>query len=685
MRQEGAFLHQHAAEAKWVQWWVATLHENVAKDAHVQLQVDFPRCQGTSGRCTLDDTQVGVQRILPLDYSTMHLPPLVGICQENVEAGNQIAVLPLNSPIVAAVREMEGLAVPMQGNVKMTIITCQCGNLHVLLHSSADVCRGDILVPLNTCAPRIMVQFDGSAHRTRGVGGAGAALLQVECSGLALLDWGAQALPVCADNIVAEAHGAELAIAISLYEKYRQLSQQQSITPLPLDRIQGDIRPLLQHLDFRGRFRRKDLINLIHQFHAKRSRIAPDSITEYRPREANALADYFAGQASAWLLQKGSPQVSTAEPLTIQVDPPYDLLLQANAVLLGPHREGKIVLILREKPGCCITQLGRFACWEEGKCAATVKAIALATKRGSTMMSVEYVTPANDGRGRLYARQIGAQSLPRQLRLLIYGDTHKEVDMSGAHYELTRALCKSQSLPSIGVLRDWFKVLWTSRLACDTNGDVGRAIKLFPIRVINCGATSALNHLHLLGLDTPAWVSAFAFDLDAARKVTTSHLLQTIRPSLDVAFRNRSFFAAEAIEGIVMQLFLLEVRKRCYAPSIIWLHDGFWIDKHIDNEVFFAAERHIKTLLFPMSDAHSPLFHVTDLTDARNEALADCPPLPCTPFISCPDDIAIADLGTRRYTRNFPVAKFSRKRGSKRKVPGYFARIGKRARHSWLR
>ena len=424
----------------WTRWCVVPLIVAIA----------ILRCKGTSGRCTLDDTQVGVQRILPLDYSTMHLPPIVGICQEKVEAGNQLAVLPLNSPIVAAVREMEGLAIPMQGNVKMTIITCQCGSLHVLLHSSADLCRGDILVPRNTCEPHIMVQFDGSAHRTRGVGGAGAALLQVECSGLALLDWGAQALPVCADNIVAETHGADL--ALSLYEKYRQLSQQQSITPLPLDRIQGDMKPLLQHLDFRGRFRRKDLINLIHQFHAKRSRIAPNSITEYRPREANTLADYFAGQASAWLLLNGSPQVPTVEPLAVQVDPPYDLLLQANAVLLGPHREGKIVLILREQPGCSITQLGRFASWEEGKCAAQVKAIALATKRGSTMMSVEYVTPANDGRGRLYARQIGAQSLPRQLRLLIYGDTHKEVDISGAHYELTRALCKSQSLPSICVL-----------------------------------------------------------------------------------------------------------------------------------------------------------------------------------------------------------------------------------------
>ena len=248
LRQEGAFLHQLVAEAKPAQWWIVTLHENVARDAHVQLQVDFPNCQGIVGRCSLQDDRVGVQRILPLDYSTMHLPPVVGICQGDVEANNQLAVLPLSSPVVAAIREMEGAAIPMQSNVQTSIITCRCGDFHVVLQSTSDLCRGDILVPLNTCSPRILVQFDGSAHRTRRVGGAGAALLQVECTGLSLIDWGAQALPNCADNIVAETYGAEL--AISLYEKYRQLCQQQCLTPLPLDRIQGDIKPLLQRLDF---------------------------------------------------------------------------------------------------------------------------------------------------------------------------------------------------------------------------------------------------------------------------------------------------------------------------------------------------------------------------------------------------------------------------------------------------
>ena len=42
LRQEGAFLHQQAAEAKSVLWWISKLHESVARDAHVQLHVDFP-------------------------------------------------------------------------------------------------------------------------------------------------------------------------------------------------------------------------------------------------------------------------------------------------------------------------------------------------------------------------------------------------------------------------------------------------------------------------------------------------------------------------------------------------------------------------------------------------------------------------------------------------------------------
>ena len=60
---------------------------------------------------------------------------------------------------------------------------------------------------------------DGSAHRISQIGNAGL---------LSLLDWGARALPKCAD----ETHGAEL--AMHLHEKYVLLCHAQGLAPLSL-------------------------------------------------------------------------------------------------------------------------------------------------------------------------------------------------------------------------------------------------------------------------------------------------------------------------------------------------------------------------------------------------------------------------------------------------------------------
>ena len=91
-----------------------------------------------------------------------------------------------------------------------------------------------------------IVQFDGSAHRSEGIGGAGAALLQVGPRGVHLLKWGSLSLYPCKDNIVAEAYGAEL--AITLYSEYVRDCRKERDTPPSLSTIQGDIKPLIHHL-----------------------------------------------------------------------------------------------------------------------------------------------------------------------------------------------------------------------------------------------------------------------------------------------------------------------------------------------------------------------------------------------------------------------------------------------------
>ena len=170
LRQEGAFLHQKAAEPKDVLWWITTLHEMVATDSHIELGVEFPQRTWAMRCCSLSAQKVAVEKVMPLDCSTMHLPPVVGVCVAAVGRNEQVAVLPLRSPILAALRELDCTGASIESNVLLRLVRCTCGEYHTCLTASHDV-----LVPDTWADPHIIVQFDGSAHRTSEIRGAGAA------------------------------------------------------------------------------------------------------------------------------------------------------------------------------------------------------------------------------------------------------------------------------------------------------------------------------------------------------------------------------------------------------------------------------------------------------------------------------------------------------------------------------
>ena len=301
-------------------------------------------------------------------------------------------------------------------------------------------------------------------------------------------------------------------------------------------------------------------------------------------------------------------------------------------MILGPHVAGKVMLILQETLGCNQLQLAACLRWNNGSHVAAIRSLALATRNVTTPLTVEYFTPANDASGRLYATQISAQKLPRELRLLIYGRTHKEVDLTGAHYELIRALTGSVTLPPTRFLRDRLKATWGGEQVADP--ELLNEVKMLPIRIINSGAARALKHVTDKSLSIPPWIEAFAFDLDAAREAFTAHVRREVRPKVEALAKNRHFFAAEAIEAIFMQLFLLEVRKRTDIPSIIWLHDGLWIGREVDDQILYAAERHVRHLLFPHSDLTSSLFSITSLHEAWQAVASACPPPPHPPLFA---------------------------------------------------
>ena len=152
-----------------------------------------------------------------------------------------------------------------------------------------------------------------------------------------------------------------------------------------------------------------------------------------------ATTYFLAGEASRSLKGVTSAPVDQAmQSSPLEVDLPYELLLANQAVILGQHQHGRIVLALREVPSCPLPIVEKYAADKGGRQLTLLRQLVTATGKLTKALCVGYIAAAEDGLRRLYARQVSAQSLSRDARCLLYGQTHKEIDMSGAHYEILR-------------------------------------------------------------------------------------------------------------------------------------------------------------------------------------------------------------------------------------------------------
>ncbi len=53
---------------------------------------------------------------------------------------------------------------------EVLLVKCMGGEYHVRIVATEDIQPGHLLVPSTICSPRILLQFDGSAHRRAQVG-----------------------------------------------------------------------------------------------------------------------------------------------------------------------------------------------------------------------------------------------------------------------------------------------------------------------------------------------------------------------------------------------------------------------------------------------------------------------------------------------------------------------------------
>ena len=326
----------------------------------------------------------------------------------------------------------------------------------------------------------------------------------------------------------------------------------------------------------------------------------------YRPREANIIADHLAGIASRAACELPHEQ---SQPIEVPTPAPYNIAMQAGAIVLEERSAGDTVLLLTEIPSTDLPRLQKFLMRaEHQRYRRDIESYLVSTVNLSQPRVVEYTATSIDQLGRLYGRGPCAQRLPRVVRLLLFGKTHQEVDMTGSFYEIMRRLSKDPLLPHITALREIINdLLWL--VPHDQRQSI---IKRHPLIVMNAGASLACAKLESdVGIPCPTALLHLSTKIEGATRALVDTHLPRLRPQYDSSDRGATFRVLEWYEEHVMMTFYKELTRRVHLKSVIWLHDGLWIPKEVSIGAISTAEQ---IMLHQLQLEQTPVFRTNDQT-----------------------------------------------------------------------
>ena len=173
---------------------------------------------------------------------------------------------------------------------------------------------------------------------------------------------------------------------------------------------------------------------------------------------------------------------------------------------------------------------------------------------------IAYQPSAEDGLGRLYPHPLGAASLPRDLRLLLFGSSHTEIDLVSAHYQIFQRAALtylSLTLPTASQLREALRSDM-SLPPCTILTHFPQAPKRTPLLLLNSNLGDTLQYLAAYGYYPSFEVRHYLRSIYAAKEPLLVRLehengarrLNTSAP------RNRCFFLLEHLESLWMKLFV---------------------------------------------------------------------------------------------------------------------------------
>ena len=149
-----------------------------------------------------------------------------------------------------------------------------------------------------------------------------------------------------------------------------------------------------------------------------------------------------------------------------------------------------------------------------------------------------------------------------------------------------------------------------------------------------------------------------------------------LRPELQTSYTNRYFYACEYLEMQVMSSFVKAVQMRYRCASIIWLHDGVWLDVVVSSADIATAEQEAIKDILPHSTHTERLFRTRSLVAEHSKAIELFSNLPPVSYIFPAHPVP----PTLRTSRKKPAAVFHDLRHHESHEEVYHARMRKRTR-----
>ena len=248
-------------------------------------------------------------------------------------------------------------------------------------------------------------------------------------------------------------------------------------------------------------------------------------------------------------------------------------------------------------------------------------------------LQMTYWRTSGDGKGRFYAQGPAAQRLPKELRILLFGRTHIEIDIIGAFYEIIRRTVSrlketgnSSTLPVLPSIEQARQLVEHELLRQRPQSHAAPVAKRLIHIAINASVTTTAKFVTDSQYTFTPPLATLSTDIHQAADAVCRFLSeQPHTRRLDYTTRNRNFYHLESVEATYMMHIiqgLQQVQPQC---SIVLLHDGLLVSMLPSQSTLTRLHEEALRLAGLQAD-DTPVLLLTNHRDSYNQLIQQLPP-----------------------------------------------------------